>query len=517
MFRLKQILSILLILLSACAIQAQLVREGTPYSWFLSDDIIPNTIWETVPNLNMGQLQNEDNFQPNKSKPYRFASATEVSFSLENSGQWINLPNGDRIWMLGIKCDNALALSIAFAGLRLPKESKLYVYTSDRSDVIGPITPPVSSTDGQMSIVPMAGKSIVIEYYEPLENRNEGALMINSVARVYKHLDSNSVNQQTQCLRSFEHQTSAKPLRDGAASVAMMIVDNGQRLATGAFVNNSQFDGTPYLITSIDALMGEPQNWVFVLDYAQNSCSQEYACWDHALCGADILVLDETTGLSLIETKQSPEKAWDVFYSGWELFMGSAQRFTCIQHAYGAVQSVSYFNGSLDRNNFNGEIRYDVDDWDNGSTFYGSVGSPLFSANNQIIGFFVGGNLGCSHNGHDSFGSISDAWNSFKSYLDPVNRNSLSLAGLYSEYAPEQSVASTDLVLFPNPSRGDIYLQNNSGEAIDYIGIYDAVGRYVTTIYPTSPRLELSFLEAGHYVFQIGQKSAVSAARIIIN
>lgn len=517
MVRLKQILSVLALALLAVASNAQLVSEGTPYSWFLSNDLIPTTIWQTVPNLNLGQLQSEDNSQSNKSKPYRFASATEVNYTLENSGHWINLPNGDRLWVLGIKCDNALALSIAFAGLRLPKESKLYVYAADRSDVIGPIVPPVSSTDGQMSIVPVSGKSIIIEYYEPLDNRNEGALMINSVARVYKHVDSDSFGQQTQCLRSFEHQTSAKPLRDGAASVSMMIVDNGQRLATGAFVNNSQFDGAPYMVTSEEALMGEPQNWVFVLDYAQNTCTEEFSCWDHALCGADILVVDQNTGLALIETKQAPIKSWDIFFAGWELFLGSSQKYTCIQHAFGAVQSVAYFNGTMQRMSFNGEVKYDVNEWDSGSTFNGSVGSPLFSANNQIVGFLVGGNIECSHNGHDSFASMSDAWDSFRDYLDPVNRISISLAGLYSEYAPEQSSVTTSLVLFPNPSAGSIYLQNNSGEAIDYIAIYDAVGRYITTMYPSDPRLDVSFLEGGNYFFQIGQESSINTARVVIH
>jgi hypothetical protein len=368
-----------------------------------------------------------------------------------------------------------------------------------------------------MSIVPISGKSIIIEYYEPFDNRNEGALMINSVARVYKHVDSDSFGQQTQCLRSFEHQSSAKPLRDGAASIAMIIVDNGQRIATGAFVNNSQFDGVPYMITAEDALMGEPLNWVFVLDYAENRCSEEFACWDHALCGADILVSDQNTELALIKTKQSPEKSWDIFFAGWELYLGSSQRYTCIQHAFGAVQSVSYYNGTLQRNSFNGEVKYDVNEWDSGNTFYGSVGSPLFSANNQIVGFLVGGNLECNDNGRDSFASMSDAWDSFKDYLDPVNRISLSLAGLYSEYAPEQSVSTTSLVLFPNPSAGSIYLQNNSGEAVEYIAIYDAVGKYITTLFPTDPRLDVSFLQGGSYFFQIGQKSSVNTARIIIN
>jgi hypothetical protein len=112
---------------------------------------------------------------------------------------------------------------------------------------------------------------------------------------------------------------------------------------------------------------------------------------------------------------------------------------------------------------------------------------------------------------------MSDAWDSFKDYLDPVNRISLSLAGLYSEYAPEQSVSTTSLVLFPNPSAGSIYLQNNSGEAVEYIAIYDAVGKYITTLFPTDPRLDVSFLQGGSYFFQIGQKSSVNTARIIIN
>lgn len=507
-----QILSLFMVVFFANTACGQLLREGLPYTWSNEGGAMVD-VWEILTPLNVAQLASQDEQDLSKNRPYRFAHAAFVNFTMENSGVWTNLPNGDRIWALGIRCENAKALSVAFSKLVLPKSGRLYAYALDRSDFIGPISPPEGSVDGKMSIVPIIGNSLMIEYYEPLEARGDGVIEINSVARAYRDL---LAPESTPCLRSFESAEAQEALRDGAESVSLLIVDNGQRISSGAFLNNSQYDGKPYLMTTRGALEGEPDLWVCVVDYTVEFCNGGFVCWDRAIVGGTIVAEDVPTQLVLVQMNEAPEKEWDVFFAGWELFNGSDSRFSCVQYAFGAPQSIAMSGETISSVQEGTKKFGEVRTWSSGNTFKGSIGSPLFTSSNRIIGFLVKGSSSCSTGGSDYFGLLSDAWGTFKSFLDPIERNTTGVSGLYSAYSPEEEEINQPLVLFPNPSEGQLYVQNNSSEAINKVVVYDSMGRYVGTITPDNPWIDLSFLSIGQYVVQVYQPSAVTTHRVAI-
>ena len=89
----------------------------------------------TLPLLNVEQLLEEDkNAQPGT--PFRYGYKFDVDLSLNNSGEWVEIENGDRLWKLTIKSEGALALFFNSNAFYLPIGSKLFIYNSTSHELI---------------------------------------------------------------------------------------------------------------------------------------------------------------------------------------------------------------------------------------------------------------------------------------------------------------------------------------------------------------------------------------------
>jgi hypothetical protein len=56
-----------------------------------------------MPTLNMTAIHQEDASDEANGLPPRFGYPHPVNYNLNNSGEWISLPNGDKIWRLNIR------------------------------------------------------------------------------------------------------------------------------------------------------------------------------------------------------------------------------------------------------------------------------------------------------------------------------------------------------------------------------------------------------------------------------
>lgn len=82
---------------------AQLSQGGKPYS-FNKHFTPANAIkFQKMPAFDLATLQAEDAVNDLSKGPFRFGYNHYVNLSLNNSGVWTLLPNGDRLWQLGIK------------------------------------------------------------------------------------------------------------------------------------------------------------------------------------------------------------------------------------------------------------------------------------------------------------------------------------------------------------------------------------------------------------------------------
>jgi lysyl endopeptidase len=479
----------------------QLEREGTPLSWSLGQNFLNHSLWQALPSIDVAALMAEDADNDNRSIPMRFGYAHEVSFQPNNCGQWSNLQNGDRLWVLGISCPDAYAISLTFSFLNIPRGARLYIYSEDHEDYLGPLTAK-DNRSSQIGTPPVRGSRIIIEYYEPYAYRGQGDFGIQHVTQSYRDLKDPSTAINYGCFEFVEISPLHNDIVNVSSSVMMMLVDNGQRLATATIINNSSNDATPYVVTSSNALIGNPSSWVFMFEVVGTGCLNESTtCGNASICGAYVVENDIANGILLLKLRNNPKNNWRTYYSGWKLSQQTLESgYTCVQHAYGLPQSLSAYNGVFTPGSLNGIATWNLNPSYSGGTSNGSIGSPLYDQDMNLIGIFVGGDSNCDDQGQDQFAMLSNGWEHFSSYLDPFSMHADRLPGLYPRIADSGSTNKDfDISFFPNPAKDWIYVLNESTYQIQEVIIYDAQGRLISRSKPLVPTINISELPEGFY------------------
>lgn len=124
-----------------------------------------------MPRVDLAKIIEEDSAESMVGIPPRFGYPIDVDFNLNNSGTWIDLPNGDRIWQLGIRSEGALSINLLYDNFWLPEGAKFFVFSEDRKHSIGAMTS-VNNKGEKENVQGFAtgliyGESIVLEYYLP--------------------------------------------------------------------------------------------------------------------------------------------------------------------------------------------------------------------------------------------------------------------------------------------------------------------------------------------------------------
>lgn len=120
---------------------AQLSTKEKPISFSLNKNVVSLPIdTRIMPALNMEAIEKEDAEDAEYDYPPRFGYSHKVNFNLENSGTWIELPNGDKIWRLKIVCPNALSINLLYDKFWLPEGGKIFIYTPQKEHYIGAFT-----------------------------------------------------------------------------------------------------------------------------------------------------------------------------------------------------------------------------------------------------------------------------------------------------------------------------------------------------------------------------------------
>ena len=92
---------------------------------------------QELPRLDMEAIQKEDKEDEQMGIPPRFGFTHEVSYNLDNSGTWVEMEDGDRVWQLHIHCPGALSINLLYDEFHIPQGAKLFLYTPDKEHYIG--------------------------------------------------------------------------------------------------------------------------------------------------------------------------------------------------------------------------------------------------------------------------------------------------------------------------------------------------------------------------------------------
>jgi len=457
----KQLLFAGVFALFSMASSGQVTDMGGPVSSKGKSVTAVNIPRITMPGFDLAQIQAEDLINDaEKSAPWRFGYKYETDINLKNSGLWTELPGGNRIWRTEIVADGALTINLTMENVHFPEGAHLYIYDAARTHTVGAYTARNNHPSEELGTDLVFGDHIVVEYFEPAAVRGEGRFTINGVTHGYRSLNivqkslAKALNSSGDC--NIDARCPLDPYVGGMSiwddqirSVAMIVV-NGSGICTGALINNSCNDGTPYFLTANHCLGGGTSNWLFRFNWDVPEGDPGMSCATTAstptsfnnpsnydqttVNGATVLVSGGQAdhALLLLDNLTVADAAnWGLFYAGWnnDDTESAVNAVTGIHHPSGDIKKIcrAYENGGADNihhGNTGGADVWWMDAWDDGVTEPGSSGSPLFDQNGRIIGQLYGGSAACSGTsaqGYDFYGRLGVSWGlGVSDYLDPT-------------------------------------------------------------------------------------------------
>jgi hypothetical protein len=402
---------------------------------------------------NIAALKIEDSLTDNSgTAPWRFGFNNNTNLNISNSGTWINLPNGDRIWQLVVVCKNALTINLTFSQTVIPTGNELYVYNPSKDFILGKFTAS-HLYNGELGTELVPGEMTIVEYFVP-KGSSIGNINICTVTHGYRTPnefllrafgDSGACNVNVNC-------------PEGAAwtqqrNSVVMLVSGSNGFCTGALINNTLNDGKPYVLTA-NHCYSNPATWIFRFQWESTSCiNPSTSPTFQSLSGAVLRAQGTPSDFCLVEitgglVNGTVPAAYTPYFSGWDNTETISPSAVCIHHPSGDIKKIAIENNALISTSFGGSpsnSHWGVLSWDLGVTEPGSSGSPLFNQNRRIIGQLHGGASACGASVlSDEYGKVSVSWNpagsttsgQLKHWLDPNNTNASFIDGYDPSNAP---------------------------------------------------------------------------------
>ena len=467
--------------------------------------------------------------------PPRFAIPQLVTMTPINSGTWEDAGNGEMLWRLNVEAsEDTTSLNFGFSQFKMPEGGKLFIYSNDFSEMIRPFTIDDVSAKGELWTPVLPGHSAVIEVTIPTDVAAELELELASINMGYRGFGdkamaaalSGSCNVDTIC-------PEGDGWRDQIQSSAVYTV-NGIWTCSGAMINNTSFDQTPYFLTAnhCGVSTGNDQGVVIYFNYFNSTCrpvgsGSSGGAGDGSLSqfhsGTIHRASYSGSDFTLLELDSTPDPAFEIYYSGWDRTGNATSAAIAIHHPSTDEKRISFENDpttttSYLSNSVPGDgTHVRVTDWDLGTTEPGSSGSPLYDPNHRIIGQLHGGYAACGNNDSDWYGRVSRSWTGggssssrLSDWLDPLGTAPMAIDGTGLAAPPvtndidlqmiknntenitldgfEPNMETLDYIITSLPSNGSLsdpgagainsvpYTLVGNGDVVDYTPSLDYVG-----------------------------------------
>lgn len=417
---------------------SQISQGGKPLHWAEKDIARFSVSEQSFKALNMEEVNAYDLVADQyKETPYRFGIEIETDLDLLADAEWELMSDGTKVWRMAIACEEATSISFLFDQFNVPKGGKLFVYDWNRSEFLGAFDHRNNQEQQMLAIGLLNSDKIVLEYHQPSELEELADLHISQIVHGYRAIlnkfenpergpfgSSGACNINVNC-------PEGDPWQVESRSVAL-IVSGGFAQCTGALVNNTNNDGTPYFLTANHCLGGNVGAWVFYFNHQSVNCVGSSGPTNQSLSGAVVRANNSGSDFALLELNETPPAEFNVQYDGWDnsddLTVSSA---VSIHHPSGDVKKICFENDAPYHQSTGGAQVWWINQWEDGVTEGGSSGSPLFDQNHRIIGQLYGGAAACAGNNNngqfDYFGRFGVSWNGASSltrlrdWLDPSN------------------------------------------------------------------------------------------------
>lgn len=502
-----------------------------------SEQNIPNKV---MPSLDMVRINREDKEDDSNGVPPRFGYPHSVNYNLNNSGQWVNLPDGSRLWRLSISCPNALSINLLYDKFWLPDGAKFFVYSYDKKRTLGAFTS-VNNKGIRDNLQGFAtglvySDKIVLEYYEPKNVRNQGIISVAYVVQGYKYINiydgQKSLGSSGNCQVNVNC-SEGQNWQNEKNAVALILV-NGNRYCTGSLINTTANDKRPLFLTADHCLGGwandkkydaisapNLNHWSFYWNYEAPGCSnptEEPPIY--STVGANVVANNSVSDFALISLQEDPQNNSNIklYYLGWDRSGNSGNGGVGIHHPSGDIKKISQYSIIPQSTTYRGDnissngTHWRVI-WSKGTTEGGSSGSPLINSNRRVIGQLHGGFADCISNGiygpdkPDWYGKFSVSWTGngatdnrrkLQPWLDPRNTGVTVLDGMGGNPPADLYVRDSVADIGNEPSgvsrmwvSPDIWIEDMDGNKVDPHGndFYNVCVRvHNKSDYPSSGR-----------------------------
>lgn len=379
----KIIVTIFCLIIVSNFIYCQISIGGIPKSFNIK--LLKDSIYTIkMPKLNIDSLIQNDTVNDFS---FRFGYAIDVNIGLHNSGTWDTLQNGDKIWRLKIYSSDAYSINLIFDEFWLPDSAQFFVYSEDKSMVLGAFISYVSNNPyNKFATDLVKGNTIILEYDEPVY-ANGSKINIDKVIHGYINTfkrtgpgQSGSCNIDINCPQG---DSWCKEKR----AVSMILVDDNTRWCSGCLINNIREDLTPFYLTANHCLRGDEHTWIFRFKYWSPTCNQGDTATNWiSITGSNIRANYAASDFALLELS-SPPLGYGVFYAGWDRTASTPLSGTGIHHPSGDLMKISNdFNSLISVPWFTGASNHWRAIFNEGIVQHGSSGSPLFDQNHNVIG-----------------------------------------------------------------------------------------------------------------------------------
>lgn len=394
---------------------------------------------------------------------YEFAKVVPSDIDVL-AGTLTEVDNG-RVWTVSVTSQGAKALSLYYNEFWIPTGGQLFVYSPDKSQLIGPFNSKNNHSSGLFANELIRGESLIIEYFQADYQTELPKLHIDKVAYAYRGVSGwgGPFNSSEFCQVNANCSEGNNWQNQINASCRIQIIDGwSSGWCSGAMINTTANDCTPYVLSADHCFDGggissnDLNQAIFYFNYQSNGCNtpQNEPSYD-ALTGCQLVSNSGGEGNNgdsdffLVELNSEPN--FNPYFAGWNRSNTPATSGVSVHHPSGDIKKISTYTSTLsdagglgwgNNNNTHWRVTWASTSNGHGVTEGGSSGSPIFDQNGLIVGKLTGGSSYCdATSSPDVYGKMWYSWDQMgntsgqqlKPWLDPNNTNVTSLQGRYCD------------------------------------------------------------------------------------